>query len=97
MFPDKTVEGWFLARRWSNGLTCPCCSANVEAKVVHKAVLLRYQGRGYGKRFSTKHIGRYVNEFVGRHSVRECDAGDMIGTIADGTRGKRLCYRELVA
>ena len=46
---------------------------------------------------SAKHLQRYVNEFAGRHGVRECDTIDQMGAVAGAMAGKRLTYRELVA
>ena len=46
---------------------------------------------------SPKHLDRYVQEFAGRHNIRNQDTIDqMKGTVA-GMVGKRLPYRELVA
>ena len=55
--------------------------------------------RGYHGTFhkmSTKHLHRYVNEFAGRHNIRESDTIDQMAMIAKGSVGKRLRYRELV-
>ena len=47
-------------------------------------------------RISPKHLGRYVNEFSGRHNVREFDTIDQMASLAKGMVGKRLKYKELV-
>ena len=47
-------------------------------------------------RISPKHLGRYVNEFSGRHNVREQDTIVQMGLLAKGMAGKRLPYKELV-
>ncbi len=47
-------------------------------------------------RISPKHLERYVNEFSGRHNVREQDTIDQMGFLAKGMVGKRLPYKELV-
>ena len=47
-------------------------------------------------RMSEKHLDRYVNEFSGRHNVRELDTVDQMRSVARGMRGKRLRYRDLV-
>ncbi len=44
---------------------------------------------------STKHLGRYVNEFSGRYNDRPADTLDQIRHIIKGGAGKRLRYREL--
>ena len=56
--------------------------------------------RGYHgtyHRMSTAHLGRYVNEFSGRHNVRKEDTLDQMVAITQGLVGKRLRYRDLVA
>ena len=55
--------------------------------------------RGYYgafRRFSPKHLDRYVQEFAGRHNLREQDTIDMMGTIVLGMDGKRLKYDDLI-
>ena len=47
-------------------------------------------------RISPKHLGRYVNEFSGRHNVREQDTIVQMGLLAKGMAGKSLPYKELV-
>ena len=56
--------------------------------------------RGYHgtyHKMSPKHLGRYVNEFTGRHNMRDRDTVDQMGAMVSGMAGKRLTYRELVA
>ena len=55
--------------------------------------------RGYHGTYhqmSVKHLGRYVDEFAGRHNQREADTIDQMGAMVRGMEGKRLRYRELV-
>ena len=55
--------------------------------------------RGYHGTFhhmDAKHLHRYVNEFAGRHNLREFDTIEIMHSIAKGLEGKRLTYRELV-
>ena len=47
-------------------------------------------------KISPKHLQRYVNEFSGRHGIRERDTIDQMGALASGMTGKRLTYRNLV-
>ena len=54
-----------------------------------------YQGTYH--HMSPKHLGRYVNEFEGRHNRRDADIVDQVVLIARGMVGKRLTYKELVA
>ena len=46
---------------------------------------------------SAKHLQRYVNEFSGRHGVRNRDTLDQMRAVVAGMIGKRLMYRELTA
>lgn len=47
--------------------------------------------------FSAKHVQRYVNEFAGRHNIRDRDTLEQMAIISRGMIGKRLRYRELIA
>ena len=54
--------------------------------------------RGYDGTFhhiSEDHLHRYINEFAGRHNVRDLDTVDMMGTVAENMAGQRLKYFEL--
>ena len=56
--------------------------------------------RGYHGTFhhvSWKHLQRYVNEFAGRHNIRDLDTIEQMAHVAAGMVGRRLLYRELVA
>ena len=56
--------------------------------------------RGYHgtyHKISAKHLQRYVNEFSGRHGVRELDTIDQMEVVVSRMAGKQLSYRELVA
>ena len=56
--------------------------------------------RGYHGTYhhmSPKHLGRYIEEFAGRHNVRELDTLDQMGWLAKRMAGKRLPYRELIS
>ena len=46
---------------------------------------------------SAKHLQRYVDEFAGRHSIRERDTLDQMKSVVAGMVGKRLIYKDLVA
>jgi transposase-like protein len=55
--------------------------------------------RGYYGTFhklSPKHLDRYVQEFAGRHNLREQDTIDMMGAVVLGMDGKRLKYTDLI-
>ncbi len=46
---------------------------------------------------SEAHLHRYVDEFTGRHNIRPLDTLDQIGSVVEGTVGKRLRYADLIA
>ena len=55
--------------------------------------------RGYHGTYhhmSEKHLGRYINEFSGRHNHRPLDTVDQLRAMAKRMDGKRLRYRDLV-
>lgn len=55
--------------------------------------------RGYDGVFhhmSEPHLYRYVNEFAGRHNIRDMDTVDMMGTMAENIVGSRLTYNALI-
>ena len=47
--------------------------------------------------FSEKHLGRYVDEFSGRHNIRPRDTADQMASMVKGAEGKRLRYADLIA
>lgn len=53
--------------------------------------------KGTFHNFSPKHLHRYVNEFAGRHNIRNADTIDQMRDIVAGMIGKRLMYRNLIA
>ena len=56
--------------------------------------------RGYDGVFhhmSEDHLHRYVNEFAGRHNIRDHDTIDMMGLMASNMAGSRLTYKALVS
>ena len=59
--------------------------------------LLKRGYHGTYHHMSEKHLGRYVNEFAGRHNERSRDTLDQMQLIVDGMVGKRLRYKELIA
>ena len=48
-------------------------------------------------KMSPKHLQRYVDEFSGRHNVREMDTIQQMGAIVASMAGTRLRYKDLVA
>ena len=56
--------------------------------------------RGYQGTFhkmSPKHLQRYVNEFAGRHNIRDRDTIGQMAAISAGIAGKFLPYKALIA
>ncbi len=56
--------------------------------------------RGYNgvyHKMSVEHLGRYVNEFTGRHNVRKLDTIKQLESAVQGMEGKRLRYVDLIA
>ena len=55
--------------------------------------------RGYCRTYhkmSVGHLGRYGNEFAGRHNVRDADTIDQMRLAARLMVGRRLRYADLV-
>ena len=59
--------------------------------------LLKRAHKGTFHKMSPKHLQRYVNEFAGKHNVRNADTGDQMAALTAGLVGKRLMYRDLIA
>ena len=59
--------------------------------------MLKRAHKGVFHKFNPKHLDRYVQEFAGRHNVRELDTAEQMGDVAAGMEGKRLRYKDLIA
>jgi transposase-like protein len=59
--------------------------------------MLKRGHKGTYHKMSNKHLGRYVDEFVGRHNKRPSDTIDQMGALVSGMEGKRLRYQDLIA
>ena len=46
---------------------------------------------------SKKHLHRYVNEFAGRHNIRDLDTLEQMSFVTQGMVGKRLTYEDLIS
>ena len=57
---------------------------------------LKRAHKGTFHRLSPKHMHRYVDEFVGRHNMREMDTLEQMAAIAQQMENSRLRYRDLV-
>ena len=59
--------------------------------------MLKRAHKGTFHKLSPKHLDRYVQEFAGRHNVREQDTIDQMAAVSHGMNGKRLTYAHLIA
>ena len=59
------------------------------------AVLKRAHTGTYHK-ISPQHLQRYVDEFAGRHNIRDRDTLDQMTAVIAGLVGKRLLHRDLI-
>ena len=59
--------------------------------------MLKRAYTGTFHKISPKHLNRYVQEFAGRHNIRELDTLLQIAHMARGLAGKRLKYHDLIA
>ena len=59
--------------------------------------MLKRAHKGVYHKISPKHLQRYVNEFAGRHNVREQNTIAQMESVVIGLVGKRLMYRDLIA
>ena len=59
--------------------------------------MLKRAHKGTFHKLSPKHLDRYIQEFAGRHNVRDLDTAEQLVSISDGMRGKRLRYKQLIA
>ena len=58
---------------------------------------LKRAHKGIYHKISVKHLQRYVDEFAGRHGVRELNTLEQMGSVVAGMVGKRLSCTYLVA
>ena len=58
--------------------------------------ILKRAHKGTFHKISPKHLDRYVQEFSGKHNLRELDTLHQMRDIARRMVGKRLPYRDLV-
>ena len=58
--------------------------------------MLKRSHAGTYHKMSPKHLNRYVQEFAGRHNIRELDTLEQMGTVVRQMDLKRLRYEDLV-
>ncbi|MCY3705630.1 MAG: IS1595 family transposase [Gammaproteobacteria bacterium] len=58
---------------------------------------LKRAHKGTFHRLSAKHLQRYVNEFAGRHNIRDMDTIRQMEHVVAAMVGRRLMYRDLIA
>ena len=59
--------------------------------------MLKRAHKGTYHKMSKKHLNRYVQEFSGRHNVREQDTIVQMEMLSKGMTNKQLPYKELVS
>ena len=59
--------------------------------------LLKRGYHGTYHHMSEKHLNSYVQEFAGRHNIRDDHTVDQMTSVVLGMNGKRLKYRDLIA
>ena len=59
--------------------------------------MLKRAHKGTYHKMSKKHLGRYVQEFTGRHNIREQDTINQMQHVAAGMVGKQLMYSDLIS
>ena len=59
--------------------------------------MLKRAHKGTFHKMSPKHLDRYVQEFVGKHNIRDMNTAAQMAAVAGGLIGKRLMYSQLIA
>ena len=59
--------------------------------------MLKRAHKGTFHKISKKHLHRYVNEFAGRHNIRDLDTIHQMAAVIRGMDQKRLMYKTLIA
>jgi hypothetical protein len=58
--------------------------------------MLKRAHKGTFHKLSPKHLHRYVDEFAGRHNVRDLDTLEQMASIASDMEQSQLRYKDLV-
>ena len=80
----------------------PRCMALLEHMRLFDAKLhtddaLAYRGMPFDHQTVKHSVGECVNEFAGRHNIRNDNTLDQMHHVVAGLVGKRLMYRDLIA
>ena len=59
--------------------------------------MLKRAHKGTFHKLSPKHLNRYVQEFAGKHNIRDLDTMAQMTVLTAALVGKRLLYRDLIA
>ena len=59
--------------------------------------MLKRAHKGTFHKMSPKHLDRYVQEFAGKHNIRDMNTAAQMAAVAGGLIGKRLMYKSLIA
>ena len=59
--------------------------------------MLKRGYQGVYHKMSAKHLQRYVDEFAGRHNIREADTMAQMQAVVTRMVGKRIMYHDLIA
>ena len=58
--------------------------------------MLKRAHKGIYHKFSPKHLQRYVDQFAGRHNIRDLDTLEQMVMLTEGMAGRRLTYKRLI-
>ena len=59
--------------------------------------ILKRAHKGTFHKMSPKHLNRYVQEFTGKHNIRESDTIEQMRAVVAGLLGRFPLYRDLIA
>ena len=59
--------------------------------------MLKRAHKGVYHKISPKHLDRYVQQFAGKHNLRDADTLAQMAAVVAGLVGQRLLYRDLIA
>ena len=103
--PSATVftDGASVYKFWFNHESVNHSAGEFVRGIVHTQgvesfwSMLKRAHKGVFHRMSAKHLQRYVDEFSGRHNIRDRDTIDQMRHVVAQMVGKRLKYRDLIA